>query len=122
MSVVNILDYRAGDSMLIEFTVRDEITQRPLDLTGATVRWGVAPVRNARTIGAPVVTLTQTPSTSGVVEITAAAMGKLRVSLSRGALATPGDYVHELEIRLASGQALTAADGQFKTLPAIFTD
>lgn len=114
-TTINISDYYAGDTLVMEFTVRDP-RGRPVDLTGASARWGVSPLINARTIGAAALTLT-----SDEAEIVLSS-NVATVTLESGSFTDVGDFVHELEITLASGASLTVARGAFKSLPAILTD
>jgi hypothetical protein len=114
-TISNIPDYYAGDTLVMQFTVRDK-QGRPIDLTGAGGRYGIAPKTNARTVGDAVITLT-----SGHGNI-AFSSNVATVTLDAGTFTQSGDFVHELEIVLASGQSLTVARGDFKSLPAILSD
>lgn len=116
MTAYNIADYVAGDSLVIELTVRDA-RGAAVDLTGATIRWGMAPVA-VRQVGDPVVTKT----VGAGIEVTDAPKGKCRITLGAGDVADPGEYRHEAEITLANGQSYTVLSGTIMARRAIYND
>jgi len=117
-TIINITDYYAGDTLPMEFKVRDK-TGRPIDMINAFARFGIAP-KVGRTIGDPVVTLTSNsehvtfgdPTTSGIINVT----------MPSATLTDAGEYVMELEVTLNSGQCLTVAHGNLTCLPAVLKD
>lgn len=110
---VNILDYVAGDSLVMAFTVLDHATGRAADLTSASARWSVAPVLSPSTLGPAVLTLT---SGNGQVEISS---NVITVTLPKRLFREVGDYIHELEVTLSSGVSLAVARGKFRSLQSI---
>lgn len=113
MTAVNVLDYHAGDSYVHDFIVRDQ-NAKAVNLTGATARWAVAR-KTLRSVGEPIYIATS------VSEITfpSPTTGRLRISVPINTILTPGDYVHELEVTLSTGQSQTIAKGRFVVNPAI---
>ncbi len=108
---VDVPVYIAGDSLAMAFTVRDT-NNRPLSLTGGSARWGLAPLLNARTLGPTAYTLSSAPgiAISGSV---------VTVTLAASAFDTVGDFIHELEVTLASGVSFTPARGAFRCVSAV---
>lgn len=122
MTTATIDDYVAGDSAMYEFHVRDE--NGPLDLTGAlTAKWSIA-AGKLSPVGAPSLIgdkIYQRTLGAGVSIIDAVG-GKLRVSVGHGDFTGVGNFVHELEVTLASGDSYTAAQGVFRSRPAVHAE
>jgi|GEM_PF-3917644 len=110
---VNILDYIAGDSLVMAFTVLDHATRRAADLTSASARWSLAPVLSPGTLGASVLTLT---SGNGQIAIAA---NVITVTLPKRLFRDVGDYIHELEVTLSNGSSVAVARGKFRSLQSI---
>lgn len=110
---VNILDYIAGDSLVMAFTVLDSLTKRAADLTSASARWSVAPMLSPGTYGPSVLTLT-----TGNAQI-AIASNVITVTLPKRLFREVGDFLHELEVTLSNGVTIAVARGKFRSLPSI---
>ena len=105
MSNCPIGPVRQGDSLRMDFNVQTR-SGAPVVLTGATILWTISPV-TART----------TPFLTKSASITDAPNGKCSVMLDAGDLNQPGTFYHELEVRLTTGESLTASDGTFIVEP-----
>lgn len=114
MTALNFADYIAGDSLVIDVTVRDA-DAAPVDLTGATLQWGVALVTRG-VLGAAIVTKT----TAGGIDVVSAASGTLTITLDAGDITEAGTYHHELEVTLASGLSYTPLSGSIRARAALF--
>lgn len=110
--VYNIDSLSAGDSLSLAVSVRDR-RGRLLDLTGATARWAVAPVVNARLLGTAVVTLSS-PS-SGIV----IAGGVCTITMAAGTITAAGEYRHEMEIVLSGGASVSLVRGRLTCVAAV---
>lgn len=110
------IDYTAGDTLVMAFEVRHKSTGRPISLSGASARWSIAPIINARTLGTTALTLT---STDGEITFSG---NTATVTLENGTFTDVGAYKHELEIVLSTGESLTVASGPFTSAQAINTD
>jgi hypothetical protein len=95
-----------GDDARLELTLLDR-DGTPLDLTGATLTWGMAPRRSSDAA------LTKTSEDASEIEITDAVAGRAIVKL----LADDTDdlsetvYLHELKITDATGKTETLLTG-----------
>lgn len=114
MTALNFSDYVAGDSLVIDVTVRDS-TAAPVDLTGATLRWGVAPIVRG-VMGAAAVTKVIADG----IEIVSAAAGTLTITLDAGDIPDAGTYHHELEVTLESGLSYSVLCGRITAQQALF--
>ena len=91
---------KQGDSLTATFKVQTTAGTAQ-DLTGATVTWTLAPATDRTTAS-----LTKTPSISSP-----ATAGRCVLSIDAGELDTAGQYYHELEVVLSTGDSFTACDG-----------
>lgn len=114
MKVADIVDYIAGDSMEIDFTVQDA-AGAALDLSGAVVKWSATKAPGASNIGTAIVTKT---IGSGITIMDATA-GTLKVLIGKGDIQMIGWLFHDLEVTLPSGLSYTVAYGRINALPAI---
>lgn len=110
MTVSPILDYRAGDTLALDFNVVDDDTGDAVDLTGATAQWNIC----TGTINAIGSVIYSRHIGSGIV-ITDAPNGKLAVTVAKGAFTRVGDFVHVLKVTLATGVGYTVAYGALKS-------
>jgi len=115
---INIPDYYAGDTLSMEFKVRDK-QGRPINMVNAFARFGIAP-KVGRTIGDPVVTLTSNDEDVTFGDPTT--LGVINVVMPSATLTQTGEYVMELEVTLNSGESLTVAHGNLTCLPAVLKD
>ena len=115
MRTMNIFDYVAGDSLDIDFTVLTA-SGSVQNLTDCTAKWGVA--KRISTMQFGPVLVTKTIGTG--ITVTNAALGTLKVSVSKGELTAVGDLIHELEVTLPSGASTTVASGILKSRAAVF--
>lgn len=115
MTAINITDYRAGDSLVLRITVRDHLRQ-VVDLTDASARWGIA----RKQLNGAFETALITKTVGDGITITDAAAGVLSITLNEGDFTERGEFVHELEVVLASGISQTVASGRFVSAPAIY--
>lgn len=112
--VHNITDYVAGDSLVLEYTIRAKGGGIP-DLTGATFKYGVAPVAR-RVRGSTLFTKTLG---SGIA-VTDLASATVRVTVNKGDIPDAGEYYHELEVTLANSESYTPMGGQIMAAQALF--
>lgn len=98
---------KQGDSVSATFKVQTSAGGAQ-DLTGATVTWTLSPSTDRATPS-----LTKTPSISSP-----ATAGRCVLSIAAGELDTAGQFYHELEVILASGDSFTASDGTMIVDPA----
>lgn len=105
---------RAGDTLVIDFTIVDNATGAPINLSTATLRWGIRP----RLYPGSAVLSKSSPRESGI-EVMGAAFNVARVTVPKGQLPA-GKWTHELEVTLASGQSITPAGGDLDADPAVF--
>ena len=115
MTPINITDFYAGDTLVMEFEVRDK-RGRPVDLTGASASFALAPVIRAGVVGSTTYVLS-----SGEGDITFSS-NVATVMLPAGGFTTIGDHQLELQVILATGQSLTAARGLFRCNQALLPD
>jgi hypothetical protein len=106
---------RAGDSLELDFTVIDEATSAPVDLTTAKLRWGIKP-RLQSNCGPVLV-----KSTANGIDIMGAQKNVARVLVDKGEVPA-GKFTHELEVTLSTGRSYTAASGPFDADPAVFAN
>lgn len=114
MTPINIFDYVASDTLVLDVAVVDKKTGRSMSLVGASVTWTLRPVRIGW-VGDAVVTLENSGVSPGIVFIDAA-KGRLRVTLAKDVLTIPGNYTNALEIELSSGDRETVGGGPFVCL------
>lgn len=91
---------KQGDSFAATFKVQTS-SGAAQDLTGATITWTLSPVTDRATP-----TLTKTPAISSP-----ASSGRCVLAIAHGELTTAGQFYHELEVVLPSGESFTASDG-----------
>jgi hypothetical protein len=116
MDTVNIPDYVAGDSLVFEFEIRTKTGGSP-DLTGATIKYGVAPISIRNVIGTALFTKTVG---SGITVLSATSPASVRVVVAKGDIPTPGEYWHEMELTLASLESYTTMGGRITAKQALF--
>ena len=105
-----VIKNKAGDTETILVTVYEPDGTTPTNLTGARVKWCLVPVAAsaAAELGPR---LLERDSDSGGVTFPVA--GKFQVNLAKGATGTVravqpnGQFLHEAEVTLASGQSFT---------------
>lgn len=110
-AAVNIPDYNAGDSLIMEFTVLDKATsfKSAKNLTRAVATWTLEK-RYGNTI-TPLIKYAS-DDVGPNVSITDAANGLVRVTLDAEAFTQVGDYHHNLKINI-NGIVETVAGGRF---------
>lgn len=119
MTTVTISDYVAGDTLALDFTLRD-VDGDAADLTGAVIKWGVAAGKPGDAVfDSPL--LVKSTATSGVT-ITDAVNGKVAVRVNRGEFTGVGNFVHELEVTLVGGESYTVARGVLRSAAAVFSE
>lgn len=91
---------KAGDTKLIDWTVRDPNTLEAVNITGATISW-----KASRSLKRAVV-LSKT--TSSGISITDGAGGTFRLTISAGSdtSSLKGEYVHEAKITFSDSSVL----------------
>ena len=99
-------DYHAGDNKPIDFTLTEADGVTPIDLTGATLRWGLfVRLTDAQAL------LSKATGGSGIT-VTDAAQGKLRIAMAKvDTVGLAGRYEHELELVESGGADETMATG-----------
>ena len=104
-------DYHAGDNKPIDFTLTEADGVTPIDLTGATLRWGLfVRLTDAQAI--------LSKATGNGITITGAAQGKIRIAMAKvDTVGLAGRYEHELELVESGGADETMATGTV-TIPA----
>lgn len=114
MSRVDINDYTAGDTIIMELMVKTPGGDA-VDLTGATLTWRIATPPSGVAIGDALVTKTVG---SGIV-VNDAVTGDITITLTAGDFTEVGQYWHELEIVHASGESYTYMAGSLRSRAAI---
>jgi hypothetical protein len=109
--------YVTGDSLLFQYVITDDAGD-PLDLTGATLRWGLAAVEN----GLPGTVVVEKVLDDGISILGAAENGEIEVVVDPGEIATPGVYWHELEVLTQYGAKVTVSHGILNAEPVIYAD
>lgn len=89
---------KQGDALTAYFKVQAPNGQAQ-DLTGATVTWTLSPA------------VTRVPYLTKTLSITDAEAGRCYLSVDTGDISQAGNFYHELEVVLASGESYTASDG-----------
>ncbi len=108
MIAAPILDYIAGDTLIIDFTVTDQDGD-VVDLTNATAVWKIC-LGTLEMTGSVLVTKTLG---SGVA-IIGPTEGKIRVTISKNTFTRVGEFVHALKVTLANGEGYTVSRGLLK--------
>lgn len=112
MSRIDLGTFYQGDTVQLNFVVQDE-DGNAVDLTNATVKWGLAATS---AIATPVLTKTSDDD----ITITDAEAGECSVLIDQGDLDDDGAFYHELEVTLAGGESYTYAQGNVLILPTVY--
>lgn len=98
---------KAGDTRKLDFTILDEETGVPLDITTATLSWGFS----KRVRQDPFVTKTL----GSGIQILNGPQGQCRVTiLPADTQGRKGRHYHELEVTEVSGEVTTVASGEME--------
>lgn len=108
---LSLVTYIVGDTLTLTFTVVDAAGE-PIDLTDATLRWGVAKRVSVSHVG-PVL-VSKTPV------VASPATGVAVVTLDAGDLLEVGDLAHELKMTI-DDVTTTVARGWFRSLMGVIT-
>lgn len=119
MSRFDILDYQAGRSLAIDFTCKDEVGD-PIDLTDATIRWSIGKL--GRRVNSCDRLLTKSSDDEDQIEILDAEAGQITVYIAAGDFKRAGEFTHELEVVLSSGESLTVTQGRFRSKGSLFAE
>lgn len=101
------ISFFLGDTVSIFLTLRGS-SGTALDLTGCTLRWGLAPV------GSTTPSLTKSSSSALEISVTSTSGGLATVFLTAANTASlsAGAYTHEVELTDASGSKETLTQGR----------
>lgn len=104
----------AGDDIELDAAILDD-NGAPLNLTGATLRWGLA------ALATPGLALVRKDSIAGGIAITNAAGGLATVAIGGADTETlNGRYLHQLQVTDGSGETATLAVGLVTINPSMF--
>lgn len=106
----------AGDTMRLNFSITDALTEAALDLTGATVRWQASRSKGTTFSRTPVLSKAEGQG----LEIIDAFGGLILVTLSpEDTEELSGIFYHELETVDVDGDVATAFSGTFTVKKAL---
>lgn len=109
--------YTAGDSLLLSFAIEDPVTGGAMNLTGASLKFGLSSFDTGSI--AATTTLEKTSPTSGIA-ITDATNGLCEVTINPGDIQVAGSYWYELQVITSAGASYTVARGRLFAEPAIY--
>jgi hypothetical protein len=113
MTTTNLATTYAGDTYQVDFLLKTS-TGAPQDLSGATVRFGLA---RPGCLSSPVYTAVSGGSDLTITDETG---GAITLTVPKGTLKRSGRHVYELEVTFATGESFTYAQGSLLVKDALY--